>query len=302
MYPIRTNRPLWSQTFYKNHVCDHLCNIEYKINSDIFRFSYTSSCLFPEKIEPTCINLYHLQEEKFNDDVIMLPTDFMIEINYPMNNPFTKTIHIDKDEVRISDVLKLFRESYLYVYDEEEKNSSEKIFKIKKSCMSCLENFYDEQNIDKFLIIENDDMSSCNICFDTTERTEPSEPSSSLVKIKKCKHPYHKDCLVKWFNTTRDDESGMSRKSNSCPLCRQAIIFCEHCNGSEFVEEEFKGVVPPYDPNFFTIREETDGPYGIHSFYVEELLFKGVIYDKSRNTMTLIPYEEDIEEFDLGSD
>ena len=294
MYPIRKNRPIWSQTFYKIHTCDSICNTELKIDNGILRILYTPGCLFPEKIEPLIIFINNYDIQEIIDEIINIPKKFTLKIHYPMHNVYLKNIFLDKDEIKISDVLELFRTSYQYVYDEEEKNSTERTFTIKKKCINCnpnIQNLEFKLHINDF--IEKCDIKQpqgqCNICFDE---------DGDKWFIKNCKHVYHKECITKWFDIIKvNEETGETKKNNSCPLCRQIIVFCQRCNSNNYIEEEYKGVVVPFDfNNFENYRIETDGPYRIHSSYLEELCFKGIVYDKINNTLSLIPYYTDTDE------
>ncbi|NBP59330.1 RING-H2 finger protein, partial [bacterium] len=131
---------------------------------------------------------------------------------------------------------------------------------------------------------------SCSICFETIY---PGNEQPELYTIRNCKHIFHQQCILKWFKTPKvvnADETIPT--TNSCPICRQSIIFCETCKGTTVVKETFFGSVPPYDPESDQDRIETDGPYGIHTIYYEELYFKGVLYDRIHNTISLLPLEE----------
>lgn len=285
MYPIRISRPIWCQTFYKEHICSSFCDVEYKIDNNIIRISYTSECLFPEKIEPSCINLYKYEQSNYIDDKIKLcKNEVMIKIDYPMNNIFIKKITIDKDEIRVSDILKIYHDLYKKIYEEEESKSTIKTFIIEVDCDACDDNYYEIENLDKFM--EKTDMidKQCNICFD----------DQNLYSLKGCGHIFHKECITKWFDTSKiNDDTGEQIKSNSCPSCRQSMIFCNKCKTKRFIEIQFEGPIPPYNPKIPDfIRNQTDGPYEIHSLYFEELMFKGIMYNNTENSITLIPYDE----------
>ena len=288
MYPIRLTRPIWCQTFYKDHICSDNCNIEYNINNSILRISYTSECIFPEKIEPTHIRISNFKECVFINDKINIPREVNVLVDYPMNNDYITLHNFNKDDIRVEDVLQLYQDLYKEIYKEEESKSTERLFRLKLECKECSDNSYKLDELSKF--IEHDPNmfnEQCNICFENDEK--------KLFKIIKCKHIFHLECLSKWFNTMKiDNDTGMSVNSNSCPLCRQSLIYCNNCNGERIYDEEYRGVVIPFneDINLRTIRIETDGPYQIHSLYFEELFFKGIMYDRITNTINLVPFDE----------
>ena len=284
MYPIRKTRPFWVHTFLKSHVCNELCNAKYEIQDNVFRLTYQTGCLFPEKVEPVCVHISQYKEDVMQlNDIIFdyLPKNITLLIDYPFRTNMIREYTLE-DTVNLSVILEKFDEMYKEAYKEELENSTIKEFQIKKSCVECKEEKYVEENIDQFLKPMDSIDIQCNICF---------EEGEDIVELYLCKHYYHKKCILKWFNTVKITETEEEEKSNSCPSCRQPIIYCENCKSLKYTVENYSGPVIPYPLNEEEDRIETDGPYQIHTLYYEELLFKGILYDKLTNHLKLLPYE-----------
>lgn len=278
MYPIRKNRNIWSQAFLKPHECNELCSAQYHIQHNSIRITYEAGCLFPERVEPLCIHVSDHDSIPFIDNVCNIPNEVKLIVDFPLKRPIELKHSFLETEIYLSTILKVFDELYTRIYQEEEEKSTKQEFLIDKACSDCNEDKYTEENIHSFLTPVDSFDQQCNICFDEGE----------LVEIDLCKHLYHKACILKWFNTVKTDDD---RKSNSCPLCRQPIIYCNTCKGTCVVQERYFGAVVPYTQEHEENRIETDGPYGIHTLYYEELYFKGLIYNRVENTLKLLPYE-----------
>jgi len=287
MYPIRTNRPLWSKSFMKTHVCSSMCNAEYELIDQNFRFTYQTTCLYPENLEPIQLPISEnirtdTNQEQFIDDIIPIPKKVFISIHYPLTTAILREHEFDQMPITTSQILKVFDQIYKNIYQEEEEKSSTKTFLIEYECQDCDEKTYLPEYIDNFLT-QIEDGSQCNICFDE----DSSEDVGGIVQINRCSHIYHKKCILKWYNTPKTLTNGDQETfSNSCPHCRQSIIYCQTCDGTHIIKEEFTGKVPPYRSG--AERVETDGPYGIHSIYYEDLYFKGIMYNSKTNTLSLL--------------
>ena len=295
MYPTRTNRNFWTKTFYKEHICSDVCNTEYEIEDNFTRITYQSGCLFPEKIEPLVVHVSDYSHHTYIDEEIPIPRNIKIKIDYPLNNPLTIEHEFKEDKITLSVVLNYFDQLYKKIYSEEEENLEKKEWDITKKCDKCSDDLYKEENLINYLesqdSIENE---NCSICFD--ELTP-----DNTFKIKNCPHFFHKECVIRWFNTpkvinntvTTILEEPEEKKSNSCPVCRTPIILCKTCNSKQKIEEKFLGVVPPFDIDNIEIpdRPETNGPYKIHTLYYEELFFKGFLYEREKNILKLLPFE-----------
>ena len=288
MYPLRISRPVWTKIFYKNHQCSELCNTEYEIVDDNIRITCQTGCLFPEKIEPLVIHISdHKETSPYINEEIILPNKIKFEIKYPLKKPVIFDHIFDyKQNITLKDILSIFDNFYKQIYKNEEKNLEKREWDIEKQCFECkTENFYSENKLIYYIEEYTDnehqnEIAICSICFEEL-KTENS------FKLKNCNHIFHKECIIKWFNTLKTNDNILgeteTKKSNSCPVCRNPIIFCSKCNSTQKITEKYFGVVPPFDPeNLENIqdRPETNGPYGIHTLYYEELFFKGILFNK----------------------
>lgn len=287
MYPIRTSRPVWCQPFVKNHSCSEMCNTQYEItDNNIIRIVYQTGCLFPDKFEPVFIHISnHTSDIDYIDNKVNIPHTVECIIQYPMRNIFKHTHTFEPGDIKMSDILRVFDQYYRSIYQEEEEKATSKEYQIQKDCPNCDDEKYTEEYIHEHLSIceSESEEEQCNICF---------ESGSEIIKINRCQHVFHKECILKWFNTPKILNGEIEqKKSNTCPMCRQAIIYCSTCSSTGMIEEPFIGVVPPFDPEGEDDRPETDGPYHIHSLYYEELYFKGIMYDRIGNRLILLPFE-----------
>lgn len=295
MYPIRASRAVWAKNFCRPHVCSELCNAHYVINDPLIRLSYQTGCLFPEKVEPAYIHLTEVNTDdnvRYLDESLPLPRHVRLCIDHPLRKAQMYEHEFEDDEpVRLSTLVKLFHAHYERIYKEEEEQSTHREFWVTRTCPDCDDDTYTEKNIDGFLV-SVDQPAEC-FCFRDDEE-EDKVPSES-VQLRACGHRFHRECILRWFNTPRleQDDEASERKSNSCPNCRQSIITCGTCQSSRTIKERFFGAVPPYndDDEEQEDRPETDGPYGIHTIYYEELFFKGIVYDAAQQLIRLVPLE-----------
>ena len=298
MYPIRVSRPIWARPFIKPHTCSELCNTQYQITDSMIRITYQTGCLFPENIEPLHIHISNhtgnSDSFEYTNDILNIPNEVSLCIHHPIRKPFTVQHIFNKVVIRLSDVVQAFDEIYKKIYKEEEEQATKREYEVEKICPDCDDDHYTEKYISDYLDpVEPTDLSEetcCSICF---EAIYPGSEQPELYTIRNCHHIFHQPCILKWFKTPKivnQDETLPT--TNSCPICRQAIIYCNTCKGTTTIKEKYFGSVPPYDPTDDNDRVETDGPYGIHSIYYEELYFKGILYDRIHNTLSLLPLED----------
>jgi len=82
-------------------------------------------------------------------------------------------------------------------YDMDDKERVEKITKFLETCPDCLD-----------ISLE------CYICLENSIET------TKALKTLPCSHNFHKDCLVKWFESSTQQISS----TFTCPVCRQNIL------------------------------------------------------------------------------
>lgn len=301
MYPIRFNRKSWCKPFIRPHECNGLCNIQYETDDGEVKVIYDAACIYPEKYEPVSVSF--VENFEFNcDEIVEIPSKVKFRIDFPCRNPFEFEHDFETHSssgIRLKQILNVFKDAYRKMYEEEEKISTKQNFTYQKKCTECV---LDEIKLKELLNLSlrrasesHDDV--CNICLDSLTISASTSPP---VQLSRCGHRFHKDCISKWINTQKevenellefDDEIALKRKNNSCPICRQAIFECHKCNNRLKYDTEYFGSVIPYDFENEGERNETDGPYGIYSLYFEDLLFKGIVFDKENNVISLLPFE-----------
>jgi len=295
MYPLRPSRPIWSRAFLKPHVCTELCNTQYEITDNVIRVTYQTGCLYPEKVEPAQIHVSNHTvttpgaELPYLDVDVPFPTpNVRLWIQYPLRNPVEVEMEFDSTPVRLSHVLRAFDSEYKRIYAEEITRATPRNFVCQHRCTECNDEFYMESHLNDFLHPNTAPEQQCSICF---------ESSGQLFCLRKCGHAYHRACIARWFHTAPQEAEGELQKHNSCPMCRQPIIFCSRCDGRRIVDVPYYGAVPPYRnveedeaDEFENEWIETDGPYGIHTLYYEDLYVKGIVYTRATNRVQILPY------------
>ena len=72
--------------------------------------------------------------------------------------------------------------------------------------------------LEKFSLVNVQDLDEgecCDICFTTGQET--GQETMDWVKMNRCVHRFHKECVSKWFQQT----SPIDSQAPSCPMCRQ---------------------------------------------------------------------------------
>ena len=280
MYPIRINRPAWNIIFFTEHKCSEVCQTNVGVQDDgtFVLFEDTDICVYQGGISPGSISLFY--DNNYSDilniqESFELPENFTIVVDFPLTNPcklkYTRTqllteVQKDtKDSITVKDIIDTFRKVYNMIYDAEYELSTETNHEIIHFCASCNDQNYN--NLNQFENISSSER--CSICYSENAQ----EPSIQLS----CNHTFHRSCLETWFS-----------RSNSCPICRRPIFFCNECQGRrEYTTQEFVSV-PPFVNGLVYARPLTDGPYGIYDFYLEELLFKGITFNRLTNEVRIL--------------
>ena len=73
----------------------------------------------------------------------------------------------------------------------------------------------------------NDSLDVCSVCLTDFERGD------ALVRLSRCTHVYHKDCIMAWIATTRVG----AVRSLSCPCCAEPM---DHFDSNE-IERDATG-------------------------------------------------------------
>ena len=152
---------------------------------------------------------------------------------------------------------------YTYIYREEEQTSTATNHIIKKICDNCTDI---EKVTTTTLNVNSTD--ECSICYD--------KYNQEVGKLK-CDHIFHKKCILKWLET-----------SNTCPLCRENVIDCDECNGTELVYHNYHGVVIPIEHRGYILnRNTTNGIFGIFGYDLEDLVVSYMHYNRLEKQLTI---------------
>ena len=283
VYPIRTTKKEWTIPIYCKHLCNIRCSkLYYRNQSDLYilmdnPFYVNGKCEKNNLIESTFIRLSSFNTENpsgisgplYEPDNIIIPdTNVSVLLSYPLStcvkiNMIART----SKGFTITELIYLIKMIYQYIYKEEEKTSTSKIYYIKKKCISC------ENNKNYFLKDELkplDETQECSVCYDKYSNT------NKACKLL-CKHIFHKTCILKWLET-----------SKTCPLCRKIVKKCNVCNDSGFIYCNYTGVVIPVKHRgVISNRNTTDGVFGIFGYDLEDLLIENIHYNKEIKLLTL---------------
>ena len=287
VYPIRFNKKKWKIPLFCNHICNENCNIviflteqnEYIIlNNPDYK---NNKCSFYNKLIPTTIKLSSFDINNSNiDNGILYNSDkkviddnsFILTIHFPLSNYFEVIISTPSENngFTLKELIYSIKNLYELIYEGENDTATPQNFNLKKICTSC-----GNKNLDDFItsidtITENitDD---CCICYsDFTNNDDKYAP----IKLK-CGHIYHKYCINKWIDTTPQ-----------CPMCRGNVFQCVTCNGQGIIYYTFTGIVVPIEERGLDLnRNYTNGIFGIHTYDIEDLLIKNLIYDRKKKRL-----------------
>ena len=283
IYPIRTTRNQWNIKLYRYHNCSDQCKINIIEDSEypdeillITNPSYKDGkCDKYNKIEPTLIRLVDFSPHDnsigeigtlFNSNSKVIPDNlFTISISYPMSYVFEIVIRSTTGNgFTLKDVITYIKILYEFIYAEEERTATPQNYQLKKKCNTC-------QTKDILKYIEHirplNDTECCICCCEYGE----AETVSKLP----CKHIFHDDCISRWF-----------LKSGTCPVCRNNVFECEHCDGSGIINYQFIGTVIPFENrDGYMTRNLTNGTFGIYNSDIEDLFIESLKYNRLEKRM-----------------
>jgi hypothetical protein len=275
MFPIRRTRIAWAYPFLTPHRCTAFCAATFEQHDDELIITQTDEqCDLVGSADVCSVQLFvfsRTDEHMFNQIPLVFPLSTVtLLIDYPLDVPYMRTyqltelIYPPNTSVTATDLLLLFKEMYQYVYQAEEERASPREYSYTEACSDCTPEQY--ASLQHLPSIELNEV--CSIC--------QSEAVAVGVELE-CAHKFHAECLQQWIT-----------KANTCPLCRGPVFNCVACSGTRGIQRTVTVVVPPYT-QFGGNRPETNGPFGISEYYFEELLFKGMQYNRLTNTLSLIP-------------
>lgn len=176
---------------------------------------------------------------------------FFIQISFPTISPVIKLINVNGTSATIDAVLDEFSIFYEEVFCLERQTLEEK--KIEIQCTDCL-----EEDFSRLVMLEQ----TCLICLE--------EEESAVLD---CGHCMCMICLQKWFS-----------EKNACPFCRTPIKPCV-CGGAR---EQFQLEAPPPLEFFFSQKINSTGVFRLRPFFLDEIFFSCLVYDRLSNVFHLI--------------
>jgi len=283
IYPIRTSRKKWEIKLYQHHLCTENCNIKISIaddNPNEIIISHNPLYINNKCEKYNKVERIYIQLAKFNplnayigdngilcdaDKIVIPDNSFKIHLYFPLSQIVEINISSDSNGFTLRELIKYIKNLYEYIYEEEERTSTQHVYQLKKYCYSC--NQKDISNyINNYQII--DDSGECSICYSNYTVDE------KVTKLR-CNHIYHNGCVEEWFKT-----------SGTCPLCRSNVFECENCDGSGIINYQFTGVVVPLSERGLNLnRNTTNGVFGIYDYDLDDLIIESLNYDRLKKTL-----------------
>lgn len=293
IYPLRTASNSWKIKLYSKHICNDDCKLAYieeQINESsslmfiIDNPNYKDGkCSYSLTLNPSVARLHTFNkfnpqtidgELLFESNIVIPDTKIFLHLEFPFKKPTNISIESENSlGFSLKDIIHTIKNVYKWVYKKEEETCSEKSHNIVSQCQCTKIDYSVKSQLCRTIIDKNDINNidkSCPICLE--EFTFEKEKLS----ITKCNHLFHPICLDKW---TIDG-------NNNCPLCRDVLFVCNHCNGKEIICSEYIGKVIPKDMRGLIIpRNETDGIFGIYGCDFEDLYLEYMVYNSITKTL-----------------
>jgi len=205
---------------------------------------------------------------------MILQYPFSIKLKITVNDPLG-------DGFTLKEVLYAIKLSYQDIYETEERTSSNHMYILIRECTKCniinvkrriKENQSSNGLTDLILNPDNHDSHECSICKDylvDNSSALSTTDGGGIIKLGGCGHIFHENCIDQWVESN----------GKTCPLCRASLYNCDSCDGSGYKTIYHEGVVPPIEYRGIEPRQHTDGLYGIHDYYLEDLYVAGLKYN-----------------------
>ena len=297
VYPIRMTRKEWHIGLFAIHECTHGCNYvlvkdrknkRYKCKaSEVCQnnetIDTTRCCTRKDNIENTIISVNNFDitnpcgifgKLHMADNIVIPHNEFTMILNYPLCTMLKITVNGPiGDGFTLKEVLYAIKLSYEDIYAAEEQTATQYTYILVEECNNCTsidikEKLEQEQNTNNINNREElklqETEQNCSICQDNMNIT-----NNDLIKVNKCNHMFHKECLYNWIDTN----------GKTCPLCRCLLYDCNNCKGTGYVTTYHEGIVPPIEFRGNTRRQRTDGIYGIYDYYLEDLYINSLKYN-----------------------
>jgi hypothetical protein len=263
IYPIRTSRSKWFIRLFSKHECE----------------THNSVCYKRNQIDDTIVNLSEFDPDNprgfngklLNENNIVIP-DKKINIifDYPLLNSTSINVSTKNEKgFFLKDLIKIIKDLYEEIYEEEAKTASEKTYQLEKLCLDCV---FNQSSLESYVSVnKNKSTEECPICYNDFNE-------DSKVGVLRCGHTFHHKCISEWI----------SYDGKNCPLCRTKIKECKDCNGSLIINYLYTGKVIPVDQRGLILnRNLTDGKYGIYGCDFDDLYLSGLWYDKKNRNLRI---------------
>ncbi|MBL4898328.1 MAG: hypothetical protein JKX76_01645 [Colwellia sp.] len=205
------------------------------------------------------------------DEKVIIDNKFKMFIVFPLTHPISITILRNSGIIDLTDesnngftrfeLIKIIQISYERIYNEENETSTQHEFVISNECDGCISIDY-RKIVPSILWSTSEKYVDCCVCC------EKYEPDEKICKLQ-CGHLYHEKCIFSWTD----------KENNNCPMCRSDIMSCNDCNGTKIKSFSYVNSVPRYEHVHNGSRIVTDGEYGIHSHYREDLDIRYLTYN-----------------------
>jgi len=281
VYPTRFTRKRWRIALYCLHKCTQSCNYilvrEKRKSKYILQEVEENNCDRESNIENTIISIKDfdianpnsLMGQLYGANNIVIPQNrFTMDIKFPLRRHAKIVVNEPLGNgFMLKEILYAIKMAYEDIYNLEEQTSSQNQYIFMTTCeecytielKKCIVHLTEDDNIDTV----------CPIC------QYECEDKKSVVKLKTCNHYFHKECINNLINND----------GKTCPICREDLYKCKKCNGIGNMLIYYEGAVLPIQYRGTTLRDETDGIYGIYNFYLEDLYINDLIYNQETNEL-----------------
>lgn len=273
-YPVRTSKEIYTIPIIRRHECNMGCYVSIYEDETTGQFQFQPNpnfidgrCEFSETLEWSLALI--TDQNNWRDierltEVVIVESSFTITLNFPLYNPRTVTVHSQGGGFTREDILTIIRMIYIETYAMENSTATQNIIEVTVPCTHCT-TLTAESAIESVTLEEEQ---TCCVCID--------KMAEDCYKLP-CDHVYHRDCIGRWIATGK----------TSCPMCRTEIINCQHCNGTKTITNTYSAAVPERASVPFGGRLLTDGNYGIHNYYLEDLALQGLVYNRAERKLKI---------------
>lgn len=252
MNTIRFNSQVWLIPLMRKHECNGITKCK-KLNT------VEDAQISLDDFDMTRDDILYL------DDIVIQDAEYTIKLDKPLRNAVYFVIH-KIGGTKLRELIWLISRLYKTIYQIEARTTPTSNITLDYTCLSC-----DDTPIELKDVQGSDD--SCSICFEQLTESVVQTP---------CSHSFHSKCINEWIRVS-------SRAT--CPMCRSTLRMCQHCdNTGFFTYTETFTEVPIELSRMLTgmvVRNTTDGVYGIHTYFFNQLILHGLQYNRTTKTVSM---------------